>query len=409
MKIATSKEHGQPDRKLHGNVNLTLPVSWHLIGGMLFLTVLIAVIFLSLATYSRVETVQGIVVPASGAPQITGQRRGIVRHVFVREGEVVEAGTVLVEIATDERLSDGGPAADQLTASLGEQDMLLQQQQAQVTLSARAEQNRMISKTRGLNREIGRIREQIETQEDLIDSAAKDLAHAESVAKNGFVSKRDLLAREETLLSRRQQLSSLRQALDREQSSIDETTDAADGIRADTAIKVAALNAQRATLHQNKVSVLAGAAYRLIAPVSGKVTGLTARVGQPIAEGQALMTIVPANSRLIAELHLPNSAYGFVKVGQEVGIALDTFPYERFGTLNGRIASVAVAPVMEEESKGSPQLVFLATAEIDRKYMVAYGEKRRLTPGMTLTANVVTEKQSLLRWLFDPIFAIANR
>lgn len=408
MKIATSKGHGQPDRKLHGNVNLTLPVSWHLIGGMLFLAVFTAVIFLSLATYSRVETVQGIVVPASGAPQIAGQRRGIVRHVFVREGEVVEAGTVVVEIATDE-LSDGGPAADQLTASLGEQDTLLQQQQAQVMLSTRAEQNRMISKVQGLHREIGRIREQIETQQDLIDSAAKDLTHAESVAKSGFVSKRDLLAREETLLSRRQQLSSLRQALDREQSAVDQTTDAADGIRADTAIKVAALNAQRATLHQNKVSVSAASAYRLIAPISGKVTGLTARVGQPIAEGQALMTIVPVNSRLIAELHVPNSAYGFVKVGQEVGIALDTFPYERFGTLKGRIASVAVAPVMEEKSKGSPQLVFLVTAEIDHKYMVAYGEKRQLTPGMTLTANVVTEKQSLLRWLFDPIFAIANR
>ena len=48
-------------------------------------------------------------------------------------------------------------------------------------------------------------------------------------------------------------------------------------------------------------------------------------------------------------------------------------------------------------------------AEIPNAWVDAYGSRRRLLPGMSLSARIETEKQTLLRWLLDPLFAVSNR
>jgi len=46
---------------------------------------------------------------------------------------------------------------------------------------------------------------------------------------------------------------------------------------------------------------------------------------------------------------------------------------------------------------------------LTRETIGAYGEAMPLQPGMLLKADVVFERRSLVRWLFDPIFAVARR
>jgi len=48
--------------------------------------------------------------------------------------------------------------------------------------------------------------------------------------------------------------------------------------------------------------------------------------------------------------------------------------------------------------------VSLAAEEI-----VAYGQHHALQPGMLLTAEVILDRQSLLRWLFDPLYAVSRK
>ena len=48
--------------------------------------------------------------------------------------------------------------------------------------------------------------------------------------------------------------------------------------------------------------------------------------------------------------------------------------------------------------------VILPTAEI-----VAYGQSHALQPGMLLTAEVVLDRQNLIRWLFDPLYAVSRK
>ncbi|MBA4768623.1 MAG: secretion protein HlyD, partial [Porphyrobacter sp.] len=47
--------------------------------------------------------------------------------------------------------------------------------------------------------------------------------------------------------------------------------------------------------------------------------------------------------------------------------------------------------------------------DIDNPEVVAFGRREQLVPGMSLTARIITEKQSLIEWLFEPLFAVRRR
>jgi membrane fusion protein len=139
------------------------------------------------------------------------------------------------------------------------------------------------------------------------------------------------------------------------------------------------------------------------------VSALTARMGHPVNAQTPLMTILPASSALQAELVIPSSAIGFVKTGQDVRLAIDAFPYQRFGTLKGKVLTVATSAVAAQGPNNSSISVYPVTIVLDRTSVAAYGRNERLVAGMTLTARIVTDKQTLLEWLFEPLYAVRRR
>jgi multidrug efflux pump subunit AcrA (membrane-fusion protein) len=147
----------------------------------------------------------------------------------------------------------------------------------------------------------------------------------------------------------------------------------------------------------------------LTSPYDGNATAVTARPGQPADPRQPLMMIVPAGAVPRAELHVPTAAAGFLAVGQEVRLAVDAFPYQRFGVATGRIAEISTVAIPKASADGRTAPVYLVTAELDRPWVDAFGRRHALRPGMTLTARIVTERQTLLEWLFEPLFAVASR
>lgn len=122
-----------------------------------------------------------------------------------------------------------------------------------------------------------------------------------------------------------------------------------------------------------------------------------------------MMTIVPAASVLRAELKVPSSAISFLKPRQTVTLAIDAFPYQRFGTVKGRVLTVSTSPISSRESDGSAISVYPISVALDRSTVSAFDRNEPLLVGMTLTARIVTEKQSLIEWLFEPLLAVQRR
>ena len=395
--------------RLTGDIAIAVPVAWQSIGFLIFGGVAAGGLFLSFASYSRVETVTGTITPDTGVSSIVPTRAGVIAALAVQDGQSVAAGAELATIRAEE---DGAAAlspAASVEAAIAQQDSSLAAQSNAAQASAVAQTSQLAAQRSGLVAEIAQLQSQITTQQALIASAQKDLDRARTIADRGFISGRDLQVREETLLARQQGLSQLEQSLAAKRATLAENERTAAQISAQVRGQIASLSATRAQVAQQAASTAGARSYVLRAPVAGRVTALTARVGQPASPQAQLMTIVPAGATLRAELAVPTSAIGFVKPGQQVRLAIDAFPYQRFGTVTGRVQTVSASAVNAPGPNGTTIAVYPVTVAIERPSIAAYGRTEPLVSGMTLGARIVTEKQSLLQWLFEPLFAVQRR
>lgn len=384
-------------------------MAWHAIGYLIFAAVLVAGIFLATATYSRVETAPGSVVVDKGTAAIVATRAGVVSGLGVHEAQTVKAGQVLAEIRSEEDLAGGSTAPDRVLNSLAEQDRELAGQAAMVLSAGAAERSRLAASINGAGDEIATLDRQIADQRELVALAERQFQQAQGVAAKGFLSRRDLDGYEATLLSRKQQLSQLQQQRTAKLTSVADSRHMLEQSDATSKAQSVAVQAQRSALAQQIAQYAAAKGYALTSPVDGTVTALTARSGQPVTQGQQLMVVVPSGGRVRVELYVPTSAAGFLRRGQAVRLAIDAFPYQQFGTVPAHISDIATAPVLKQLGGSASVPVYIVTAELDRDSVRAFGRDQPLIPGMTLSARIITRRQSLFEWLFEPLFAVGRR
>lgn len=395
--------------RLAGEVNIATPILWQNIGYALFGSVIAGFIFLLIATYSRVETVTGVIVPDKGVAILMPPRSGTIQSISVTEGQFVTNGAKIMTIRSEEDSENGISAAAQIENAIARQDLNLASQISAIDAASSAQLQQLEAQSAGIRAEITQLHSQIALQQELIATAQKDYDRAREVAKRGFISGRDLQVREETLLARKQGSAQLNQTLEARKAALVEAERSAGQIAAQSKAQRAGLTASRAQVAQQAASTAGSRSYVLRAPVAGRIAALTAHMGQIANPQIPVVTIIPDGSHLQAELLVPSSSIGFVKQGQGVRLALDAFPYQRFGTIKGQILTVATSPVSRQAADGRTLSVYPVTVALDRSHMAAFGREEKLIPGMALTARIVTEKQSLLRWLFEPLFAVRNR
>ena len=207
---------------LVGEVSIALPITWQSIGFLIFGGVALSVLFLSLASYSRVETVTGIITPDTGVSNIVPTRAGIISSLAVRDGQNVLAGAALATIRAEEDGAAAQSPAALVQSAIDRQDASLAAQSDAALAAAQAQGAQLAAQRSGLVAEIVQLQSQITTQQALIASAQKDLNRARSIADRGFISGRDLQVREETLLARQQGLSQIEQSLAAKRSALAE-------------------------------------------------------------------------------------------------------------------------------------------------------------------------------------------
>lgn len=397
-----------PTDRLHGTVSMVTPPSWKAVCGLLVLVTAAAGTALATGGYSRVELARGSIVASQGIVPVTAPRAGLIVQIIKAEGDSVLAGEAIARIASDEYLASGASAPQVSQRALSDQDAALLAQGLMTARASEADRGRLQAQRRGAMAEVARIDAQIRDQARLVAVAAAALGDAQGTAAEGFMSRRDLEARETTLIERRQQLDQLHQQRTAKLTLASESDRSASQAAAAAQAQLASIGSSRAALRRQAGDAELAGGYLIRAPVDGIITALTARVGQTAQPQQALAVVVPRNARLEAQLRVPVSAIGFVRPGQEVRLSLDAFPFERFGTVSARLRSVAGAPTSEQNAAAN-DATYVATATLRAPYVVAFGERRPLLPGMTFQARVVTERRSLIQWLFEPLFAIRRR
>lgn len=138
----------------------------------------------------------------------------------------------------------------------------------------------------------------------------------------------------------------------------------------------------------------------LTTPVDGVVEELAiATIGGIVTPAQELLKIVPNGQVLEIEAGLLNKDIGFVHTGQIAEIKIDSFPFTKYGVIDGEVTDIS-ADAIEHEQKG---LLFPLKASMKTDEINVNGKWVKLKPGMSVTVEIKTGTRRLMEFLLAPL------
>jgi len=146
----------------------------------------------------------------------------------------------------------------------------------------------------------------------------------------------------------------------------------------------------------------------LKAPQAGIVKELaTTTPGAVVQPGTVLLSLVPVDEPLLAEVAIANQDIGFVRPGQAVRIKLAAYPFQKYGMLEGVVRTVS-ADAQTRTDDPSPTAVFKALVELRRQALEADGVAMSPGAGMQVTAEIVQGKRTVLEYLLSPVRRVGS-
>jgi HlyD family secretion protein len=126
--------------------------------------------------------------------------------------------------------------------------------------------------------------------------------------------------------------------------------------------------------------------------------------GSIVREAETFFTLVPLNVTLEAEVRIDSMDVGYIKVGMPVHLKIDAFPFQRHGSLDGKVRTVSEDAFKRDSGAKSGSDVFYSSritlTSVTLKNMI---EKSRLLPGMTLSAEIVVGDRTIMSYIAWPL------
>ncbi len=139
----------------------------------------------------------------------------------------------------------------------------------------------------------------------------------------------------------------------------------------------------------------------LTSPTDGTVQTLAVKtIGGVVTSAQPVITIVPNDAELIIEADVLNRDIGYIFVGQEVSVKLDTFSFQKYGAINGKI--IYVSPSAVEDERQGP--IYKIKIAFDKKSFDINGNQVPVLSGMTGTAEIKLEERKIIEFFLEPNF-----
>ena len=142
----------------------------------------------------------------------------------------------------------------------------------------------------------------------------------------------------------------------------------------------------------------------ITAPVDGTVLSLTVKtIGGVVNAGQQLAQIVPEKVPLYVDAALDNQDVGFVKPGQRVVVKVATYPFQRYGYLEGTVENIS-PDAIQDDKKG---LIYKAKIKLNDDKSSKQNQLK-LLPGMSVSAEITTGQRRIIEFFLDPLMTKAD-
>ena len=152
--------------------------------------------------------------------------------------------------------------------------------------------------------------------------------------------------------------------------------------------------------------------YAIRAPEDGTISMLIVMVGDRVTPDTQLGAIVPKGSQLEAQLFVPTTKAGFVKMAQKVLLKYNAYPYQRFGLYEGVVSRIDKSILNPQDVKAFSipvkvdEVFYRVTVTLQKQTVMVYGQPYPLTVGMVLQGVILGDKRNIWEWVLEPIYSL---
>lgn len=395
----------------------------------------IALLWACIGEIDVVATATGKIVPSGKSKVIQPSEVAVVKAIHVYDGQRVKAGELLVELDTQitgadvQRLKSDLLAAQVDSARAGALLDAIEEGREPASLASRiaqaseAQQRSAQTWLRGQylelqstlqqsDAEIAQRTAEIQAARAWVAKLQESLPIARQLAADykrlldkAYVAKHAYLEKEQQRLDQERELAvqqarvlelqaAKQQAESRRQSVLAQTRRAMLDLLHESEQRAAGLQQELSKAEQRNRLM------HLTAPVDGTVQQLAIHTaGGVVTEAQPLMVIVPSNQPVEVEAMLENKDIGFVRPGQEVEVKVDTFTFTKYGVVHGTVVSIS-DDAIEDERLG---LVYSTRIQLKENSIVVGDQQVALSPGMSIRAEVKTDKRKVIDYFLSPL------
>ena len=131
-----------------------------------------------------------------------------------------------------------------------------------------------------------------------------------------------------------------------------------------------------------------------------------------LAPGAIVLTLVPQDEPLLAEVWVTNADAGFVQPQQKARVKVAAYPFQKYGVLDGVVQQISAdaqdkAGSPDGAARALPELAYRALVKLDGAGLAADGRALKLVAGMAVTVEVHTGRRTVLEYAFSPIQKVA--
>lgn len=410
----------------------------------LLLILLFAIILL--ATFGKLDvvaTAEGKLIPQTYLKIVQPFEQGMVREILVSEGEHVQAGQILMRLDTTMSDADGKAinidyhgkqiALRRIDAEIADKDFKHKPGDVDALYNESLNQYRAnrLSYDTALAQERSThdktqsdlaAAEQARTKLNEILPHYRDQAKAYGdLARDGYVSKLAATDKEREHIEKEQDLKTQEHIIASAQATLASSSRKLEQITADYRQKLQAERADISDKLDKTQAEVTKQQYRnglleLKASQDGIIKDLaTHTVGTVISPGTILMTLVPKDEILRAEVWVSNEDVGFIHLGEPTKIKFASYQFQKYGMVDGNVTTLSAdatdntqqgagqtAPPNSKAPNGQPSS-YRALVDLKAQELLVNGVRHALSPGMQVTAEIHLGTRTILEYLLSPV------
>jgi multidrug resistance efflux pump len=356
--------------------------AWILVGAFLFALLLAIVLRLPESVHCRF-----LLIPATGADPIQSPRQATISRVAIEEGQPVKAGEELFVLRSDEIRgwdTQFRTLSEDLRAKQEDLSRYETTYVAQIAIK---------------NAEIEQAKSEVKFRENHAATSRDLVSRMEKLAKLGGESEVELIKLKLDLSGSEKDLSVAQRTvqqvnLERERMETEHARQQSEhGAEIEKLkMRIGALKTDLENTEQNLLMVRS--------PYEGVVISMDQRtVGSFVQQGQVLCQLAPKGAKPRARMILSETGLPKLAVAQRIRYFFEAFPYQRYGTVTGKLDWISPSAVTTADSSH-----FIALGSLDRYEISSRaGEALPLRVGMRGEAHIIVGGRTLIEYAFEPI------